>query len=87
MHGSTCRYGSLVRPPALAVVPQDDVVHGLPSVIVLRVTLMSPSSPVCGWAGLPQPRSSRMSMARKRALGGASALRIMAASERTASPV
>ena len=71
MHGSTCRYGSLVRPPALAVVPQDDVVHGLPSVIVLRVTLMSPSSPVCGWAGLPQPLSSKAWAADTLAAAGA----------------
>jgi hypothetical protein len=39
-----------------SVVRQADVDHGLPSVIVLRVTLTSPSSPACGWLGLPQPR-------------------------------
>ena len=47
---------------------QDDVDHGLPSVIVLRVTLMSPSSPVCGWAGLPQPLSSKACAADTRAV-------------------
>ena len=59
---------SLLRPPALAVVRQDDVDHGLPSVIVLMVTLMSPSSPVCGWAGLPQPLSSKACAADTRAV-------------------
>ena len=43
-----------------SVVRQADVGHGLPSVIVLRITLMSlPPSPVCVCCGLPQPRSRR----------------------------
>ena len=37
----------------------------------MRISL-SPS-PVCGWGTLPQPRSSRMTMAYMRALAGASA--------------
>ena len=46
----------------------------------------SPSSPVCVCAALPQPRSSRMATA-ARVLGCVSPLRMMAARERTASPV
>jgi hypothetical protein len=37
-------------------------------VIVLMTTLMLPSSPVCGWAGLPQPRSSKAWAADTRAV-------------------
>ena len=43
--------GAAVRPPALAVVRQDNVDHDLFSVMLRIVTLMSlSSSPVCGWA-------------------------------------
>ena len=67
-----------------SVVRKADVDHGLPSVIVLRVTLMvSPSSPVCGWAGLPQPRSSKAWAADTRAAGGASSALAMPASTLT----
>ena len=66
--GRDAATGAAVRPPDLAVVRQADVDHGLPSVIVLRVTLMSPSSPVCGRAGLPQPLSSKAWAADTRAV-------------------
>ena len=70
-----------------SVMRQADVDHGLPS--VLTVTLTSRSSPVCFFgvcAGLPQPRSRRMAVAATR-VASVSPLRMMAASERTASPV
>jgi len=65
-------------------VRQDDVDHGLPSVMFLIVTRMSfSSSPVCGWAGLPQPRSSKAWAADTRAAGGASSALAMPASTLT----
>ena len=68
-------------PPDLAVVRQDDVDHGLPSVMFLIVTRMSlSSSPVCGCAGLPQPRSSKMPAAETRAAGGTASWLTMPAS-------
>jgi len=64
-----------------SVVRQADVDHGLPSVMFLIVTRMSlSSSPVCGCAGLPQPRSSKMPAAETRAAGGTASWLTMPAS-------
>jgi hypothetical protein len=65
--GRDAATGAAVRPPDLAVVRQVD--HDLVSVMLRIVTLTSPSSPVCGCAGRPQPRSSRMAMACMRRIG------------------
>jgi hypothetical protein len=51
--GRDAATGAAVRPPDLAVVRQVD--HDLVSVMLRIVTLTSPSSPVCGCAGRPQP--------------------------------
>ena len=71
-----------------SVVRQADVDHGLPSVIVLRITLMSlPPSPVCVCCGLPQPRSRSALAADTRAAAGAAFEPQMPVSVRMASSV
>jgi len=74
------------RRSAPSVMRQVDVDHGSPSVIVLRTTLISPSSSAWDCGARPHPRSSRMAAACTR-VASLSPLRMMAARERTASSV